>query len=478
MTERFDKQIAEGTAEQAIREKAIASHGTRSGFSTFYRFVVLETVFDPSIVDDKKIAYWEHDLGVSNIKFASVLPRNAIIAQRVQEGVASPTESPMFLFPFLPPNLSLPCNPGEHVWVYFENRAIKKADLGFWLWRVVGPGFVEDVNHTHLPRVYDPSFHPGTKEIYEGSRDPVYEFRPGQVHVIDGERITAYETSTIQTSDEQIYEKLMSDSDAGRLRHYEPVPRYRKRPGDVVLEGTNNSLITLGRHRTGPVAEYVENDDRGRIPKVPETDSIDDGAATIDLVVGRGQTPETLGTVVENSLGNQELGKSESELSEKEGDPDLKNDRSRVLIAQKQRVDVDFGLDSFNGQFSIEDDDGSGAVVVKTDKIRLIARSDIQLIVKGFARDDNGNMVDSDDETGYATIVIKANGDIVLKPSDQGYLKLGGEEADKALVCTDTPAVAASGQVTAGPLVTTMGGQFAGTKIPGQGTFARKILVT
>jgi hypothetical protein len=481
MTEKFDKQLAEGTAEQAIKERALATFDTRASFSTFYRFIIIETIFDPSIVDDKKIAYWEHELGVTNIKFASVLPRNSIIALPVLEGVATATTKPMFLFPFLPPQISLPCNPGEHVWVYFENKTIKKSDLGFWMWRIVGPGFVEDVNHTHLPRMLDPGFHPGTKDLYEGNVQPTYEFRPGQVEITDGERSSVYETSTIAGEDEQAYEKLMTDSDAGRIRHYEAIPRYKKRPEDTVFEGTNNALIVMGRHRRGPVADYDDDELRGKVPKIPEGDIIDDGAAQIDFVVGRGQTPKTLGTVVENSIGKNELGKSSNELAESEGDLDFKNDRTRAIIFQKSRVDVDFGLDGFNGKFSIEDSEsGDGAAVIKTDKIRLIARSDIQLIVTGNERDENGNMKSLEDTSKFATLIITAKGDIILQPSDAGFFKIGGPDANKALVCTDdaTPVSQAGGEVTAGPLTTTMGGQFAGTKIPTQGSYAKKILVT
>lgn len=471
----FGKQIAEGTSDAALREKSM--HDTHAAsFSTFYRFVVLETIFDPQIVDDKKIAYWEHDLGVRNIKFASVLPRNTIIAQRVAEGSASSNETPMFLFPMLPPALSLPCNPGEHVWVMFENKSIKKSDLGYWVCRIIGPGFVEDVNHTHMPRIFDPSFHPTTKDIHEGNDKPVYEFRPGKVNIDGDTRVSAVETSTLYSTDEDGYQALMQDSDAGKIRQYESVPRYRKRPGDVAFEGTNNSLIVLGQNRTGPVAEYVD-DENGKTPTVPESDLFGPRAAAIDLVVGRGETEATAGTTVKNSLGNSELGKSQNELVGFEGDPDLKADRSRVLLTQRSKVDSDFSLDGFNGEFSIEDDEnGAGSVVIKTDKARIIARSDIEFVVMGFTRDDEGRMIESGNASDHAAIIIKANGDIIFRPSAKGVIKLGGADADKALVCTDAPAINASGQVSAPPLITTMGGLFS-NGVAGQGKFASKILV-
>lgn len=476
--DRFEKQIAEGHAESALRDKSVAQHGTRGGYSTFYRYVIIDSIFDPTIVDDAKVAYWEHTLGVTNIKFAKVLPKNTVIAQRVLEGTASATEKPMFLFPFFPPALSLPCNPGEHVWVMFEDKINKQADLGFWMSRIVGPGFVDDVNHTHMPRAMDGSYSPGTKDTFEGNDKPRYGFNLGRV-VEDGGVVTStVETSTVATEDERFYEKLMTESDAGSMRTYEAVPRFRKRPGDVSLEGSNNTLISMGQHRTGAVASYEDDDEKGKIPSLPETDIPGGGNGSIDIVVGRGQTDRTLGRVVTNSLQRAEVAKTTRETTLEEGDPDIDSDRSRVMLTQRSQVDIDLGLDGFNGTLGVSDGpDGDGAVVIKTDKVRLIARSDIELLVSGFTRDGRGRMVSSDKPGSYAAIIIKADGNIIMKPADSGYLFLGGEDADKALVCTDAPAIAANGQVTAAPLITTMGGQFAATGVAGQGKYASKILV-
>lgn len=258
-------------------------------------------------------------------------------------------------------------------------------------------------------------------------------------------------------------------------------------------------MIVLGRDRSGVVAEY---DDTGSVSK-PTTDVNVAEAAVIDIVVGRGQTPQTLGNVIENSLENLEIDRLNN--SEREGDPDFLNDRSRVLIAQKTPIDRRLGISAFNRTFSegqiqgnsdarasITDDvsaspNGDGAVAVKSDKIRLIARSDIEILVTGYTRDQNGKMISSDNEDDYCAIVLKSNGDIVLRPSAKGYIKLGGDDADKGLVCSDLPVVAIDGIVTGAPLITTMGGQLAGAVAAGssnspalaagQGKFASKILV-
>lgn len=500
--------IAEGVGKDIQKERAVYEHGSRGDLPAFYRFVVLETIFDPSIVDAAKVDYFEHALGVSNVHLAGVLPRNTIVARRVlTPGTAASTPA-MFLFPFFPPTLSLPCQPGEHVWVMFENPTGTKNDLGYWMCRIVEPGFVEDVNHTHPPRGLDPSFSPGLKDQFEGTASPKYEFRNGRADEREDGRYTIAETATLP-GDETAYEQLMTQTDGGKLAVREAVPRYRKRPGDVAFEGTNNTLIVLGRDRNGAVAKYKTDDTTKAqvVDSLPDDDDQEPGAGAIDLVAGRGQTDATSGKEVDSTTiagaptGNKELGKSAAELVPDEGNPSFLTDRSRVYIAQRTKVDKNFGLDVFNSELGkgtfqggdptkkdVKDSDkGDGAIVVKSDKVRLIARSDLEIVVTGYlTRDAKGRLVEDSSEDSWAVVAIKANGDIVFRPAKKGYIKLGGDDADKGVVCTDNPVVAANGGVSGPPLLTTMGGSFAATTaggddnkaaIPGQGKFANKVLI-
>lgn len=507
---KLDKQLAEGRATEELRTRAMLGQGTRADMPLFYRYVVLETVFDPTIVDSNKIAYFEHALGVSNIHLAAVLPRNTIVAKRVLGPSTSEIQPAMFLFPFFPPALSFPCQPGEHVWVMFENQDGTKNDLGYWMCRIVEPGFVEDANHTHAPRTNDPSFVPGIKEIYDGTDKPVYELRNGRAGIRDGERYTIAETATI-AGEEDSYERIKENSDGGRVGVREAVPRFRKRPGDIALEGSNNALVVIGRDRTGAVATYKVDDGVRMLiaDGVPDADDQLPGAGAIDIVAGRGQTERTLGKEVDtkkisgSSIGTKELGKSTTELVPDEGDPDFASDRSRVYVAQRTRVDSNLGLNGFNVELSsgpfqggtdqtkkevVDSRDGDGAIVIKSDKLRLIARSDIEIVVSSYTeRDESGRLVENNSSDSWAVVAIKANGDIVFRPAKHGYIKLGDDSADKALVCSDLPATAENGVVHGAPLVTTMGGLFAGAKpsgnsnsaalSPGQGSFASKILV-
>jgi len=490
--------------------------------STFKKMVVLDVVSDPaSIVDinDKKIEYWRNILKVSNMKYASVLPRNTIVGHFIYSN-----ESPIFAFPFFPSHFALPCKPGETVWAMIPDpNASDNPSLVFWMCRITEPHFADDVNHTHAPRVQDISFagidKSSKKDRAEnnGKTNPYYEMRNGNILLVSDDRRRIDRNNLyIQTAnDEDYFEKLIRVTDAARIMQYEAVPRFKKRPGDIALEGTNNTLIVLGTDRTSALAKYEDKADTpmGKNP-VPIDEDMQGDAGSIDLVVGRGQTKETFGEQVSTTsiFGaegktkgieiKKELGKAEDQLSLKEGDFDLKNDRSRIQISQKTKVDTNYGLSSYNSSFSAgnpspgtpikDDEDGDAAIVIKTDKIRLIARSDVEILVTSYKDGANAKEAfiknEVDDTKKWASVVIKSNGDIVFKPSELGYIKLGDDDANLGIVCSDAPVTPTNGTVVGPPMITTMGGQFAGSKpagtaanspclAPGQAKYASKVLI-
>jgi len=474
------KHIAEGRHGEVLATRAAYARQEVGAGPSFLRFVVLDVINDPDVVDRAKLSYYEHELGVSNLGYAAVAPRNSIIARRVMGGDSGASEKVMVLYPFFPPHLSMPAKPGEHVWGMFEHPDAKVNELGYWMCRIVQPAFVEDVNYTHADRQFDSSFMPGLSAAFDGPPEPKYEFRNGAVDDKGGERYTVAGTTSLP-SDERAYEKLLTASDAARISTYEAVSRYRKRPADMALEGSNNTLIVLGTDRTGPAATYDAPGPTGRVPSPPAGDDDGPGAGSIDLVAGRGQTPATGGKAVKNVVGF-EVGKSRAELAEHEGDVDLRNDRSRVLIAQRTRPDVNFGVGAVvhahAANPSVDDGSGEGAIVIKTDKVRLLARHDVVILVTGATGiDAAGNVQEpSNDPADCASIILRTNGDIIFTPARAGVVRLGGEDADLAPLCTRVNNAGAGGQVAAQPIVDTMGGA-QGAADGLNGTFARKILI-
>jgi hypothetical protein len=477
---------------------------------TFKKMVVLDVVSDPvSVLDinDKKIEYWRNVLSVSNMKYASVLPRNTVVGHFIYS-----LDSPIFAFPFFPSHFALPCKPGETVWVMVPDpNASDNPSLVFWMCRVTEPHFADDVNHTHSPRVQDISFAGVDKSSKKdrsengGKTSPYYELRNGNILLEGNDRRRIDRNNLyIETAEEEDYfENLVKLTDSARVMQYEAIPRFKKRPGDIVLEGTNNSLIVLGTDRTSSLAKYEDTKTVLGFSPSFNTKDMQGDAGSIDLVVGRGQTKETLGKVVSTTsiFGaegktkgkeiKKELGKAEDELSKQEGDFDLINDRSRIQISQKTKVDTNYGLATYNSSFSTgntrlgtpiaDNADGDSAIVIKTDKIRLIARSDVEILVSSYEETVNAKEAKIKNElvdtTKWASIVIKSNGDIVFKPSALGYIKLGGDDANLGVICSDTAVIPSNGTVEGPPMITTMGGQFAGSSATGIGE-NRQVLAT
>ena len=450
-------QVAQGDADYILGVKAKYDQGGAGNVPMFLRFVVLEVISDPAAIDETKLSFWEHELRVGNIKYAAVAPRNAIIAKRVLGSDSSASEKTMVLYPFFPPHISFPAKPGEHVWAIFEQPDAKVNEIGYWMCRIVDPNFVEDVNYTHSNRQFDKSFRPSIKDMFEGTDRPKYEFQNGAIDAKDGERYTVAGTASID-GDEKSYETLLKETDASKIIQYEAVPRYRKRPGDVSFEGTNNTLIVLGTDRTGPVSDYDIDQSRGKIPKPTNADISTGGAGSIDVVVGRGQTDETLGKEVENSLGRKELGKSKKELADKEGDVDFKTDSSRILVTMKTKTDKNMNLEGFNksikGETVKDGSSGDAAIVAKSDKVRIIGRSDIELLVTGVSKTDGkGRPVEKTSPSDWAAFIIKSDGTVYAQPAKGQSFDVETEASSFKVNPQNIEAKTASATLTVDPAV-------------------------
>jgi hypothetical protein len=194
-----------------------------------------------------------------------------------------------------------------------------------------------------------------------------------------------------------------------------------------VLEGTNNTLIVLGTDRSGAAAQFSSDQDKGQIPE-PVDDDAPDHSGCIDIVAGRGQTTATSGNEVKNSIGRTELDKAPRQPQPNEGDPDFVADRSRIHVSQRVQVDKRLKIDEYNRDLSITDDARAGAIVAKSDKVRAIARKDMQLLVTGFEQDDQERPQDPRDTDGYITFVLDgATGDATLVTPGKSTVKATGD---------------------------------------------------
>lgn len=329
--------------------------------SSFYRAVVVEVLNDLSTIPER---LEELKSSVVNPEFLTNVPRNSTIVRVISNARDRKNSSPIVCYPFLPPYLSLPVKAGEQVWVMFENERVSTR-LGYWLWRAPEPDHVDDLNYTHGDRRFDKTGTQRTSEKVNGS-DKMPGFPNGGG--------TSASRSLYGESD---YEDIVEGSISYSSFTPEAIPRFTKRPGDSVLQGSNNTLISLGEDRVGPSTDQVEGG----------------GSGTIDIVAGRGRFEDSEGSppVVTNDRGNEETNKNPSafggQANEKEGDPDLKNDASRIIVSQKTNADDNFGV-VYPSPFKTE----AGAVtespfvVIKSDEVRILGRKDDSNGINGSVR--------------------------------------------------------------------------------------------
>lgn len=485
---------AEGRYSQQRTVDAIYHTVSNGTTPNFCRVVILDVIHDPMILTEELKSHYVHNLNISNSKYINVLPRNTIIAKKLLAD-STDSEQAMFLFPFFPSHISMPCKPGEHVWAFFESSSVKDIDIGWWMWRTVTLHHTDDPNHSHQPRDLDQTFYlsQSTKSLANGDKI-TYDFLNGVGNTDENGKRFAIANSRCITGSSDEYEKILTQTNASQLCEYESVPRYKKRPDELCFEGSNNTLISLGTDRIDAASVSNLDSTQEQITEKRNDKEIKGhGTGRIDVVVGRGQTSNTSGVAVKNSLGKKELGKSSDELTQHEGDIDYKNDRSRILLSGKTLVDVNFGLDGFNKATFLEekiqdrgeseqqltsDKCGDGAIVAKSDKIRFVARSDQVFYVTSYSRDENGNMVEIDDISKWAAIAIRTNGDIVLKLGESGVFKIGDDTADRGMLVSGVPCTVdrTSGKVSGPSPVTTNGGALV-TGQPLQGMWADRILV-
>lgn len=359
----------------------------------FVRCVVIDNITRIDDVSDETLDAWA-DKGIS-IDFVKYAPRNAVIAAIISGAQAKLTETYVVLYPFFSPHLSLPVKPGEVIWAFFEGE---ESTVGYWLTRVHSQVRVDDVNYTHDDRRLTAAGIMLKKSDVD--QDPP-NFPNGAQE---------FETQTFTAKN--AFEDIFKQANANKLHVYESVPRFSKRPGDLVIQGSNNALICLGSERTRDLETQKEGMNVG----------------AIDIVVGRGIEPTPFGegtsgtsaSTIKNTRGLIET--NVNPLTDKhhnvdEGNPDFEKDVSRIYISMRSDIDNAFTLvypeNVVGGSTETIEDDA--VVALKSNHIRAIAREDgsIRLIKEGAGSE--------------ASVIIHENGTVQI---DAEKIQLGRDAGD------------------------------------------------
>lgn len=435
--------------------------------SSMQRAVVYETLDNlylrESTEPGSDLELWHSELkrNLLNKEDLDIAPRGSIIVKVISAGRGKNEKNLRVCFPMFSSHLSLPIKAGEQVWIMLEDPT---ATRGYWVSRIHEPVFVEDANYTHGDRRYSHTSPSTNFTISEEDNSPkpltsIPTFQNGRNVELDN-------PDMLTIGDPTEYEVIYKSSIESKQFVIEPVPRFTKRPGDLVLQGSHNAAIVLGTNRG-----YTGSDDIDRKKSNAELkDKIGQGKGSIDLVVGRGRIhvpldkldgkdkrdkepartePRVIKTSTEYIKGAREVFETDKNISlvdDKkfsntatdacEGDPDFVNDATRIYATMKSSPDKEFSLrypkcpavGETNEGVDIAPVEDSAALVFKSDEVRIVARQvglenqakaeptgdnkpapiagSIKIIKEGILDDEGGK--------GQASIIMQKDGSIMI----------------------------------------------------------------
>lgn len=433
----------------------------------FQRAIVQEVLGDLSFRSPEDLNLLAGRLGENYVSIYQA-PRNSILCKIVTGPGSNVSTSDFLCYPFFPPHFSMPLKPGEYVWIMTESGE-GTSKHGYWMSRIHEPDFVDDVNFTHGDRRNDLWVDKVKLSALARieAEDDTFEFDgtidgtiPGPPHFLDRPQEDAEAETTAPLTESQeresaetaendrptFYDYIYTGSLAMQQVTMEAVPRFTKRPGDLVLQGSNNSLICLGQDRGWTSAHRPNKSETSNAWSTVSEDGVADNpppeyAGTIDIVTGRGRFYQGAAgdpaafvnegindcqpRVILNTRGKLEVDKNPSAYaSDKsgagrggllqnrfdravEGDPDFLSDASRIYVSMKTSGDQNFGIpvsSLYPAHVGTLEDKTGPFIVMKSDEIRIIARKDdergpdgpingsIRIIKEGTVGDDQASI--------------------------------------------------------------------------------------
>ena len=375
------------------------SKNTLGAGQSLFKAVVLDVISDPSR-DPSEAA--SNAFGVSGDRLEKCPPNSCIVAFY---GPGSQASEPTIAYPFFPPHLAVPIKPGEAVWVASPPLQKPDADDCYWMCKISATSTAEDVNFAHLFRQVSGGSPEDNKTVRTSEKakqaakgNTQGNTLPGFLNNAGGANVIKPLPGDQPPSAGQApnpFQTIYSSSAAQPKTTQEPIPAFVKRPGDLVLQGSNNSVIWLGQDRG-----YTSEEMRGEITASDVQKPPDKHSGTIDIVTGRSryinpdgttkssQAPQPTRTSVKTIFNTRdyfELDKVTETPNVAGGDLDFDVDASRIYVSMKTDGDKNFGLINEFDRMpaaivtgSIQPVSQSAYAIVKSDEVRVIARKQLQ----------------------------------------------------------------------------------------------------
>jgi len=390
-----------------------------------------------------------------SFNFLEKIPKNSIVCQIIDRGV-NEYKKPTICFPFFPSHICLPIKPGEHAWIMSEVTG--DVERHYWVARKHAAFHVENLNYTHQERelnIYrDSRFIKNAGNLQQAS---VSSFR-----YLDFPQIAKSGTESLDPFD---IHQSMGFSDLT----VEPVPEIAKKPGDLLLQGSNNASVHLTQEKftvpnskiqeTYPLNTFSGADLTQNLSRIPFSPAID-----ICVARKKNELLELKETIAKNE-GADDFIKTESGLGfirnfspavdtasyevnkfafvtedEKareinsialDYDTNIYNCGARVYLSNNCDIDNVFNIGLVkpkegeqSAQENFERADPGAVFAGYADNIRFVSDGTFR-VVNNFTVKESGK-----EKTGSTYIEIAKDGKVSIGSIDKNFPSEGGESED------------------------------------------------
>jgi hypothetical protein len=362
---------------------------------TLFSMYVIDYIADPQSLTPGALGRLK-DCGVDDATLKKI-PQGTIIAKYDKQ-----SQGVIVVLPFFSCHFSLPIKAGEFIWCTKDDKT-----QHFYLSRKCTIGKYEDPNYAPQVRINEikpPSGGQQTQALFDGE-------------TTENQSASSHSFPPICDNPSPNISKILnlSNTDANSSFKGEAVPRYKTKPADFSIQGSNNTLIELGTDSSTTLKEKI---------------------GCITITSGLGQTPATApAEKVMNGRGYYETNKESAVQNLAEGKYDYANDSSRIIISMNSDIDKLFGFQPTtpNGE-ALQDIISLDEKIINTSYPKL-DDNDVTSAPAIVSKSTNQLMIGRAEGTirivheSGSSIVMDENGNIQIQCGPEGQIRIGSTDA-------------------------------------------------
>tara|TARA_B100000212_G_scaffold240799_2_gene183446 strand:- start:708 stop:2339 length:1632 start_codon:yes stop_codon:yes gene_type:complete len=370
------------------------------------------------------------------------LPSNTVFGRNIFESGGI-----FIAIPMLSSHISIPIKPGEYFWYFEDNQdgldVLLENNIrikNFWFSRMHGTNISEDSNFSFYQRDFQKYGHIDNEilETSKTSREKQESKLEKEILFDTIKELTYEDNDYFKDLSNDIRSTTIIDSNENNFKAYN---RFFSDNRDLTLQGSNNTIINLGRNlqsdlnTTGAIdivagRNYIDDLNYNI---ALETQSFDDnfelkGQVLLNYKEEDSSIKDTIKTV--NLSGYQEILKDpefyfknndefktvlSEDLNESRINIDL--DASRIYVSEDEIIDTRSFYDNnfLNDQLTLENSGSLPTIFLKSNNIRLVSRKRIDIDEENFIEEGSIRLIkESNNYDNYSHFLMESDGKILI----------------------------------------------------------------